>query len=161
MALALFVCGAVALIWFARREPTVTTAVATTVKVPAPQAAQPHVVPTPTPTQQIDSDPIVAQATRRPVTNKPRLPPPPPSAQIQHSPASTTIPTVTELADLYARVGRELTNATKRDSASTFDLWPRYRWIRFMDAAKTPAKREAAAVILQRLQTDLRALKKP
>lgn len=120
------------------------------------EAAAPSHTRTPQPAQQIDSAPIVAQRTRKPVTGKPKQPRPPASSRLQQ-PTSSTAPTVDELADLYMRVGRQLTKAYKRDADSTFDLWPRYRWIRFMDAMKTPATRQATAAILQRLQADLNA----
>ncbi len=137
----------------------VRTLLALALLVGGAEAAAPSLPPRPPPAQQIDSAPIVAQGTRKPVTHKPKLPPAPVSPRLQQAPPPSAAPTVSELAALYARIGRQLTSATKRDSSATMDLWPRYRWIRFMDAAKTPAKREAAAAILQRLQVELDALK--
>ena len=144
---ALLGCGMVASLSFVSGDGSEASTVSTTQAAPT--------------AQQIDSAPIVAQATRKPVTGKPKLPATPPSPRLQPSATSSSAPTVSELATLYARVGRELSNASKRDSTATIDLWPRYRWIRFMDAVKSPAKREATVAILQRLQADLKALEDP
>jgi len=74
-------------------------------------------------------------------------------------PAAQNAPTARQVAELYKQVGRELAEATKRDPYSTLDLWPRYRWVNFMDAIKTPAKRVAAAAVLEKLLVETRKLK--
>lgn len=101
LALAALLC-AIAVTWFVRRDAgsaaALTVATATVDEpaptVPAPQVAQPQLPPTPPPTQQIDSDPIVAQATRKPVTGKPKVPASPTSPRLQQAPTASTAPTV-------------------------------------------------------------------
>ena len=67
-------------------------------------------------------------------------------------------PTATELADLYVKVGRELSIQSKRDPYSTTNLWPRYRWVNFMESLKTPIKRAEAAAMLEKILADTKKL---
>ena len=89
-----------------------------------------------------------------PVTGKrPRATAPRPA------PSSTVkAPTVRELADLYMRVGRLLAAAARIDPTATIDLWPRFRWVNFNDAIRTPQKRAEAGAVLERLLADTRKL---
>ncbi len=67
-------------------------------------------------------------------------------------------PSVQQLAELYTRTGRALKDAAEKDKNATLDLWPRYRWVNFMDAIKTPEKRAEAAALLEKLLADTKKL---
>lgn len=66
-------------------------------------------------------------------------------------------PSAAEVATLYASVGRELKalDGSKGDQA-TYDLWPRYRWIRINEWLGTPATRSGATALLDRLRHDIK-----
>lgn len=122
------------------------------VAAPAPQT-------TVTGLQYIDRDPI-AQMPTRPVARPRPAPPkhPPHTTQVQAQQVANA-PTARRLADLYAQVGRELQTVTQIDRQATIDLWARYRWVNFLDAIKTPAKRAAAAALLEKLLTETKKLR--
>jgi serine/threonine-protein kinase len=72
-----------------------------------------------------------------------------------HQPAIPA-PSASEVAQLYAQVGREL-KTYERDHGmeATIDYWPRYRWIRINEAIATPEKRNETFKMLSRLRSDL------
>src|SRR5205085_2580915 len=73
-------------------------------------------------------------------------------------PPATHDPTASELAQLYAAVGRELSALeAKKGANAAIDLWPRYRWIRINDALATQDLRTRTYEILQRLRKDIAA----
>lgn len=150
--------------WSVRRDKVTRTSAPAQTQAsqpgqPPPLAAvTPAPQPDPTQAQQIDQEPIIAHPPAKPVTGKPRPSTPRPgTSTIQPAPTGHA-PTSSEVADLYARVGRELTAAARVDPHSTIDLWPRYRWIRIMDAIKTPARRQATAALLEKLRADLKTI---
>jgi hypothetical protein len=162
---ALVLAAVAVVIWIARgsNDDAATTVARRTDLATAPpalpMAASMPAPPTSQPTQQLDVEPI-AQAPKRPTTNKPRPGSPLPPTAVPPTPQQIeTAPSTQQLAQLYSHVGRELTAASRKDPNATIDLWPRYRWIRFMEAVKTPAKRAAAAAILTKLLDDLHATK--
>jgi len=108
---------------------------------------------------QIDVDPIAQRPSRIPVRRMPTKPTPRPKSQpqIQATPV-VNAPTVEQLAKLYMKVGRELKDAAEIDRNATIDLWPRYRWVNFMEAIRTPEKRAAAAVVLEKLLEETQKL---
>ena len=66
-------------------------------------------------------------------------------------------PTASDLAQLYGDVGRELGALDRAGGQqATFDLWPRFRWIRLNDYLVTPEKRRVAFDLLQRLRADIK-----
>ena len=116
------------------------------VPAPAPGSAavvEPAPVPTPAP------PPIVvpkAKPTPHAIDHKVEAKPPTPPKSLD----------VNAFAARYKSVGAELKAfevAKGEDAAS--DLQNRFRMIRFTDAVSTQAKRDAAAVILTRIHTDL------
>jgi serine/threonine-protein kinase len=82
----------------------------------------------------------------------------PPTKQHPTIPSSVTEPpSASEVATLYASIGRELRGLeASQGMNATIDLWPRYRWIRINDAMQTPEKRVQTTVMLQRLLQDIR-----
>jgi len=75
------------------------------------------------------------------------------------SAAKRTPPTASELATLYASVGRELKAlGTRKGDDATIDLWPRYRWIRINEEISAPAARRGdIADMLDQLHRDIAA----
>jgi len=70
------------------------------------------------------------------------------------SPASP--PSAAELASLYGSVGRELKALdTAKGQRATYDLWPRFRWIRLYDYLTTPERRQVAAALLGELRSEI------
>ena len=69
------------------------------------------------------------------------------------------MPSASELATLYAAVGRELKALDRsKGEDATIDLWPRYRWIRINEAlGAAPAKRTEVASMLAELHHDIAA----
>jgi len=88
-----------------------------------------------------------------------------PLPPLEHSTVPSAVampPSATELATLYATVGRELTTLEQnRGMVATIDLWPRYRWIRINDAIATPEERVRTTVMLQHLRQDIRKVEQP
>lgn len=83
-----------------------------------------------------------------------------PPRRVKAQPAAQQLappPTTRELSNLYTAVGQELAAASKHDPKAT-ELWPRYRWIDFMDALQAPDKRAEAAALLHKLRADIKAL---
>jgi hypothetical protein len=67
-------------------------------------------------------------------------------------------PSASELADLYATVGRELSALeTRRGTFAAIDLWPRYRWIRINDALQSLPKRIEGYDVLDKLRREIAA----
>jgi hypothetical protein len=93
-------------------------------------------------------------------TGIPRMPPPPIESIMKLPPRTQQpaipAPSASEVAQLYALVGREL-KAYERDHGmeATIDYWPRYRWIRINEAIATPEKRNETFKMLSRLRSDL------
>ena len=65
-------------------------------------------------------------------------------------------PSASELVSLYTSVGRNLRDLDRtRGDAATYDLWPRFRWIRINEYLASPDKRRVAADLLGHLATDI------
>jgi serine/threonine protein kinase len=65
-------------------------------------------------------------------------------------------PSATEVAQLYAQVGRALKAYEQTHGMdATIDYWPRYRWIRINEAIATAEKRNETFKMLTRLRRDL------
>ncbi len=81
---------------------------------------------------------------------------PAPAPTSPPAPSAPATPTAAEVATLYGMVGRELKalDAAKGQEA-TYDLWPRFRWIRINEYLLTPERRLIAAALLARLHTDI------
>ena len=111
---------------------------------------------------QIDVDPIAQRPSRIPVRRMPARPAPrqTPKAQPQiQTPPVTNAPTPDQLAKLYMKVGRELQAIAQVDRNKVIDLWPRYRWVNFMEAIRTPQKRAEAAELLEKLLAEAEKLR--
>lgn len=90
----------------------------------------------------------------------PRTTPPPPPSIMKLPPKTEQpaipAPTATEVAQLYAQVGRALkAYETDHGVDSAIDFWPRYRWIRINEAIATAEKRNETFKMLTRLRGDL------
>jgi hypothetical protein len=65
-------------------------------------------------------------------------------------------PTASAVADLYGAVGRSLKRLdATRGQEATFDLWPRFRVIRIMEALRTRQARSAAHDALRYLEREI------
>ncbi len=105
------------------------------------------------PIERIDQEPVaqmpgtLVKPKRKPPTRLQSAPPP-----------AIAAPSPNQLAELYTQVGRALAAAAKANPTSTLDLWPRFRWVNFMDAIKTPAKRAEAGAVLDKLLVEAKKL---
>lgn len=165
-----FVSGgiAAACAWVGRRAfvaaPAVVLAVTPLIEEPVVEAGEPNIaagvlVATALDELHMEEEPLI-QSPRAKPQPKPAKQPTGPSGPSQ--PKKTQIienaPSVQQLAELYTRTGRALKDASEKDRNATYDLWPRYRWVNFMDAIKTPQKRAAAAAVLEKLLADAKKL---
>jgi hypothetical protein len=128
----------------------VSPVVQTPVPVPAPVPVPvPVPLPVPTPVPVVPSPAPVAHA-RRPPTAQPV------SAVVPAPEPPLATPSPTELAALYAAVGRELKVLDRRAGEdATADLWPRYRWIRLTDGLGDASRRADIAGMLTQLRRDI------
>ncbi len=85
-----------------------------------------------------------------------------PAQQSVGAPPATPVqdPTATDVAQLYAVTGRELSALETNSAGAAIDLWPRYRWIRINDVLSSQPKRTEAYLMLQRLRRDIAATRK-
>jgi hypothetical protein len=140
-------------------EPSAPTATTSTTHATTPHAvsataptAPPTTLP-PSPTTTLPAPPNEIAPQQPGIGGGATAPAKPAPAQIDLATISAA-----DVAELYGAVGRELKalEKTKGDEA-TFDLWPRYRWIRINEWLKTQDKRTSVATSLTRLRTDVTA----
>ena len=115
------------------------------------------------PSLEVDSSETASSTTlqhRAYETAIPRTAPTPPPSIMKLPPhvqqPAIPAPSATEVAQLYAQVGRALKAYEQaHGSDATIDYWPRYRWIRINEAIATAEKRNETFKMLTRLRSDL------
>jgi eukaryotic-like serine/threonine-protein kinase len=121
--------------------------------------------PPASPTSQITATPlpIPSAAPPSPPPPPPPLAPPGPApvpvlVPVESPPRLASDPTSALVAEHYAAVGRALTRLqARRGTDATFDLWPRFRFIRIQQAIATLEQRLEATRLLDALDRDIAA----